>query len=104
MRKFRSRRGETLAEVLIALFIIALAALLLATMSTASAGINLTARRKDDEFYEALSRVEALTDSTKAGGTYTVVITDDADTVVDSTSVEIYRSEDNSLALYKETP
>ena len=56
----RWRSGETLVEVLIALLIVTLSTLLLASMSTVSGSIDLAARQNDERFYEALSKVEAM--------------------------------------------
>lgn len=61
----RAQRGETLAEVLIALLIVALSALLLASMVAVAAHINTTARQMDSEFYAALQAVETMDAGTK---------------------------------------
>lgn len=58
MRKLRrSRRGESYAELLISILIIALAALLLASMAFASANLNRTAKKMDEELYAAVTDV-----------------------------------------------
>lgn len=104
----RAQRGETLAEVLVALLIIALSSMLLATMVTVSAQINITARQKDDTFYAALSEVEALNEETAekdpTGGmglkTFTVLIEPkDSPTSADKVEVNVYTQE--NLTLYK---
>ena len=56
----RAQRGETLAEVLVAMLIVALSTMLLVTMVMTSARINIAAREKDKAFYEAVSKVEAM--------------------------------------------
>ena len=107
----RRRRGETLAEVLVALLIVSLSTLLLAAMVTASAGVNLTARQKDEKFYDALSKVEAMDETVGVkdpadltGATlqkFDVVIDDGDPTSTDTTiQVNVYTSE--NLAIYKE--
>ena len=60
----RAQRGETLVEVLIALLIVALSTLLLAAMVMTSGSVNIIARQKDEAFYEALSKVEAMDSGT----------------------------------------
>lgn len=103
----RAQRGETLAEVLVALLIIALSSMLLATMVTVSAQINITARQKDDTFYAALSEVEALNEETaekEADGTslatFKVLIEPTEPTESpDQVSVNVYTQE--NLTIYK---
>lgn len=59
--KCRSRRGETLTEVLVALLVVSLSICLLTTMVNASMSINAKMRRADsgaDGFYPALSAAE----------------------------------------------
>ena len=57
-KKLRARSGETLAEVLIALLIIALSSMLLVVMINTAGSINLTTRRIDEKFYEDLTSAE----------------------------------------------
>lgn len=59
MKKWNSRRGETLTETLAALLLVALATALLVTMVTASFRLNAAARGNDARFYEELSAAEA---------------------------------------------
>ena len=66
-RKLQSRSGETLAEVLIAMLIVALASMLLVVMITTSGSIDITARNRDTRFYEGLSNAELHEDSTGNG-------------------------------------
>lgn len=59
--KCRSRRGETLTEVLVALLVVTLAICLLTTMVNASMSINAQMRQVDggeDGFYRSLSAAE----------------------------------------------
>ena len=77
----RGRRGETMAEVLVAMLVVALAVMLLVSMVTTSGKVNVTARDKDAQFYDALSKVEKQ-DSTAqktpaAAGEYKVEIEED---------------------------
>ena len=48
--KLRSRSGESFAEVLVAILVIAMAALLMASMVSASGGIDMNTRRQDKDF------------------------------------------------------
>ena len=58
-RKLRSRRGESLVEVLAAVLICALSVLLLASAAVAVGSINHAASDNDEAYYEALNRAEA---------------------------------------------
>ncbi len=108
--KARSRKGETMAEVLVSLLVVTLAALLMATMVSTSGSINLAARKMDEKFYEALSKVESVHSETgvKEAGvlrTYKVLIEQNlpapaTPVVTDDADVYVYTSED--LTLYKE--
>ena len=69
--KLRSKCGETLVGILVAILIIALSAGLFATMYTASMNINLSAQKQDEAFYEAVSTLEKMEESdntTKSDG------------------------------------
>lgn len=57
-RKLKSCAGETLAEVLVSILVVALAVLLLASMVSASGNIDLSTRERDAEFYEELTQTE----------------------------------------------
>ena len=98
----RARRGETLVEVLVALLIVVLATLLLSSMVTASAGINFTARQKDERFYAALSKVEAMDSVVEVTGApaQEVIITNNADPA-DETKIEVDVYTSDNLAMYK---
>lgn len=74
--KLRSRRGESLAEVLVAMLIIALSVLLLAVMVTTAGSINMQTRRRDEQFYKDLSAAETFGDynGARAAAEKTVLI------------------------------
>ena len=98
----RAQKGETLAEVLVALLIVALAALLLASMAAVSNSINIAARQKDDALYAALTAVEAMP-ATTTPQTGQVAIYDAAGSMVGSPyGVSVYSS--GSLTFYKPNP
>ncbi len=102
--KLRSRRGESFVEVLVAIMVVGLAALLMASMVSVSGSIDMNTREKDKKFYEISSKVEsydiniASSDTTKvemseapaAGGYFTV-----------SMDVKIYTDADGTLKAYK---
>ena len=108
----RAQRGETMVEVLVALLIVTLATLLLASIVSVSFSINLTARQKDEKFYKALSKVEAMNSGAKVndGITKSVVIEPDPTDPTEPTvkvDVDVYWSDspdgdtNENLALYK---
>ena len=74
-RKLKSTAGESLAEVLVAMLIVALATMLLVVMINASASMDAAARRYDEKFYEDLSNAET---HGGAGADGTVIIKNDA--------------------------
>ena len=63
MKKLRSKRGETLLEVLVSVVIIALSAALLATMISAATRIGIDADEAIDELYVQLSTAEGTSGS-----------------------------------------
>lgn len=106
-RKLLSRRGETLAELLIAILVCGVSIMMLASMMTTAVKMNRQARAMDvgDDghggFYGALSEVE----------THTLTVADDACTVklagpgalADfSLSVRQYTNTDANLTVYGE--
>lgn len=104
----RARRGETFVEVLIALLITALATLLLAAMVGVSGSIDIAARKKDEEFYAALTRVEQQdTGAQKPEPTdppdshWMVTITDETAAPPSSTQVPVDVFNDDALTLYR---
>lgn len=102
----RAQKGETLAEVLVAMLIVAVSALLLAAMTTAAAGVNLAAHKQDEAFYASMNKAEAM-DSTVGSTPGTAVITDTTAGVVPTpapTSVPVQVYHDGDLTLYKEAP
>lgn len=60
MRKLKSRSGETLAEVLVAILVVAVSTSLFLGMVAVSARINRQAVKADARFYRAISRLECF--------------------------------------------
>ena len=74
MRKLKSRAGESLAEVLVAMLIVAFATMLLVVMISASASMDAAARKADKTFYEDLSGAETHTRAGEDAVSGTVII------------------------------
>lgn len=66
MRKLKSRSGETLAEVLVAILVVAVSTSLFLGMVAVSARINRQAVKADARFYRAMSRLECFEAEEKA--------------------------------------
>lgn len=98
-RKLKSRAGETLAEVLVSILVIAFAVLLLASMVSASGSIDLSTRERDGEFYENLTSAEKKENVTGTG-TVTVDWKDGEGGNVGSTSFTVNVFGDRGLASY----
>ena len=76
-KKLRARSGETLAEVLVALLIIALSSALLLVMINTAASIDLKTRARDKTFYEDLTGAETHT-GTAGSGEIAITVEDDS--------------------------
>lgn len=100
-RKLRSRRGETLTEILAAILVCGFSIMLLVGMITTSMRINSSAREMDQTFYQALSQVETHTFGTAGAGeerTCQVVFTGAGSSV----SVSAVRYTQEGLSVYGE--
>lgn len=100
LAKIRSRSGESLAEVLVAMLIILLAALLLMSMVSASGNIDMQVKEQDSSFYDALSQLEKKAGTESKTGKVTV--TDDAGTQIEI-DVTVY-TQDGMRAYEKGAP
>lgn len=58
LKKLKSKTGETLAEILVAILIIALSAGLFATLYVAAMNINLSAREEDEKLFDSVGELE----------------------------------------------
>lgn len=56
--KLRARRGETLAEVLIALLVLGLSTVMLAGMLNTAGQLSADAQKRDEAFVQALNEME----------------------------------------------
>ncbi len=100
LAKIRSRSGESLAEVLVAMLIILLAALLLMSMVSASGNIDMQVKEQDSSFYDALSRLEKKAGAGETGKVVTV--TDETGTKIEI-EVKVY-TQDGMRAYEKGAP
>ena len=60
IRKLKNRRGETLAEVLVAILIVSVASAMFLSAISLSGRFNLRAKEADEHFYRAMSDLEAF--------------------------------------------
>lgn len=101
LAKIRSRSGESLAEVLVAMLIILLAALLLMSMVSASGNIDMQVKEQDSSFYDALSQLEKKDGAESEAGEVTV--TDETGTQIITIDVTVY-TQDGMRAYEKDVP
>ena len=106
--KLASRRGETLTETLVAILVVALSSVILATMIGAASRMNKTAMEKDEQLYGAVTAAEAKPDSAKTADTTTNVnVTVDGKSVIfgnsGAGSITYYVDASNTLYSYRYT-
>lgn len=65
--KLRSRKGETLTETLVALLIVGLSSVVLASMIGAASRMGIQAAERDEELREEISAAETRTGSGQSG-------------------------------------
>lgn len=58
-KKLKSKRGETLTEVLVSILVVAISAAMLATMVSSSTSLSHRAVEETEKLYEELSSAEA---------------------------------------------
>ena len=75
-KKLRSQAGESIAETLIAVLVIAVALTMLAAMITATANMVKTSEKTMDEYYTENAALETLSGGTET----TIVITSEDET------------------------
>lgn len=74
IRKIRNTHGESIAEVLIALLISALALLMLATMISSTMKMVTKSKEKMESYYAKAAKLEVQADEDKESGTSTLSI------------------------------
>ena len=95
----RAQRGETLAEVLVAMLIVAVSTLLLAAMTAAASNVNIGAYKQDEEFYASMTKVEAMGANAGKVEGEAVIKDEDGTTLVSDIDVEVFH--DGDLTLYR---
>lgn len=98
MNKIRSKRGETLVEILVSTAILALAMTILAGLLTTSYRLDESARNADDNLYKDLEAAESADDSSNILDNAKVYIKSDVTAKID---IDIYGSEGSDLKAYK---
>ena len=96
MKKLRSRRGESLVEVLCAILIFTLSSVGMYSMVMAANNINATAKEADQAFQEQMAIVERA-DTTGSDGKVVMTVTKSgSNTVVAQMTVDVdlYQTED----------
>lgn len=96
-RKLRSRRGETLTEMLVSIVILGLSIAMMVTMIITSTHIAEQSTKKDKDYRDQLSAAEKQETPLTTGST--VEIKGGSDSV--SISVEIFGKDADSLKSYK---
>lgn len=99
LKKLKSRRGETLVELLVSMAILTLSICFMVTMVMLSARFDEQARAEDENFKEALNAVENFEGTHTSG---TVKLSPKfAGASTQNVSVEVYSSTDGKLKSYK---
>ena len=97
--KLKSKKGETLVGILVAILIVALSAGMFATMDSASMNINLSAQKQDEAFYDAVGELEQMEKSDNA-------VTSDGQLKYSSDShsesVDVEYSTQDGLSVYRD--
>ena len=106
-RKLKTNKGETLVETLLALLIIGLASVMLATMISAAVNINKTTKGTDELIYKAVSYMEghtaAASDKNASLTGSNVIIHGVSDVRVKAATYKYSIAEDKTLVSYSAT-
>lgn len=94
-KKLSSHKGESFAEILIAIVIVALGCVVIATLYTSAMSMNLRASQQDDQYYESLSQMEQMFDGTSDVTGKAVITETDSGTKLKVT-IQIYGDDSNS--------
>ena len=87
MKRLRSESGESIAEVLVALLIAAVALMMLAAMISSTVSIVNKSKTKMDEYYQNNAILELQTSPTA-----TSILTIESSTVQETPTVELYEN------------
>lgn len=98
--KLRSRKGETLTETLVAILLVGLASVVLASMISAASRMGAQALEWDTALYEAVTAVETQPDEAKTEAAKKVQVTIGSEPAEDFT-VAYYSDADGTLYSYR---
>lgn len=101
-KKLTSRKGETLVEILVAILIIALAAGLFASMYMAAMSINSSARKQDEQFFDAVEKLEQAVDENKTKSDKTVTYTPVGEGAGASSSAQVEVVTEDGMSVYRD--
>ena len=79
IKKVKSRAGETIAEVLVALLISSVALVMLAGMIASTTSMVTQSKSKMEKYYEANEKLETQTETT--GPSFSIQISDENNTI-----------------------
>ena len=100
-RKLRSRKGETLTEKLVAILLVGLASVVLASMISAASRMGAQALEWDTALYEAVTAVETQPDEAKTGETDSKVQVTNGSNPAEDFTVAYYSDADGTLYSYR---
>ena len=99
-KKLRSRAGESLVESLAAILVVTMASIVMYSMVTAAADINMAAKRNDQAVQEQMAVAERG-NGTGATGTIRMYIQDGVnEAVVSTVTVDVYGGDGELYAYY----
>lgn len=99
--KLRSRKGETLTETLVALLIVGLSSVVLASMIGAASRMGVQAKEQDEKLRDAVTAVETQPDEAKTGETDSKVQVTIGSNPAEDFTVAYYSDADGTLYSYR---
>ncbi|MCF2615672.1 type II secretion system protein [Oscillibacter valericigenes] len=99
--KLRSRKGETLTETLVAILLVGLASVVLASMISAASRMGAQALEWDTALYEAVTAVETQPDEAKTEAAYPKVQVTIGSEPAENFAVTYFSDEDGTLYSYR---
>ena len=101
VNKLRSRKGETLTETLVALLIVGLSSVVLASMIGAASRMGVQAKEQDEKLRDAVTAVETQPDEAKTGETDSKVQVTIGSNPAEDFTVAYYSDADGTLYSYR---
>ena len=101
LRKLRSRKGETLTETLVAILLVGLASVVLASMISAASRMGAQALEWDTALYEAVTAVETQPDEAKTEAANPNVQVTIGREPAENFAVTYFSDEDGTLYFYR---